>query len=419
MNILPLLYQDFLKTGEKSSLMVAGEFSPLLEGVSYVTPIVHPGPHYEIDIAAAKAREIAPAAIVTQVNGPPIAVKQQTYEKAGQDRARTTSFQKESWKVAGRLGQWDECLPLVFDQRDKAREQKLMDSCGVIPKRRGEKKPLILLALNSNSSPFPYIELLRFVLDKAFGVEYRLLDLPKAERLYDLLALYERAALLVAVDSAPLHLAWACRPLPVFAMAQDRPTLWHGASWRPNHLWYCRYHDWPKRAVEMMDAIACLASPSAQTDFVTVWNAYQDKGHYPAWPSVLPAAVGSCGRDTWTMFQEPRRAPFLRDVIRMAMQRAGSDASQIHLTRSHVSVQPPDLAPPYFAYRMLKTADGLQFSPVADLFCATKAWWREVLPEIPDFVLGNDHLWSEGLRVLFQQRGAKNATGCCSFVKEK
>jgi hypothetical protein len=68
---------------------------------------------------------------------------------------------------------------------------------------------------------------------------------------------------------------------------------------------------------------------------------------------------------------------------------------------------------------MLKTADGLQFSPVADLFCATKAWWREVLPEIPDFVLGNDHLWSEGLRVLFQQRGAKNATGCCSFVKEK
>jgi hypothetical protein len=75
------------------------------------------------------------------------------------------------------------------------------------------------------------------------------------------------------------------------------------------------------------------------------------------------------------------------------------------------------ILPPYFAYRIEKNVDGDRFVPIVDLFTATKAWWKDALPEIPDFVLNDDGLWSEGLRMIFQKRGAKDVTGAATFIK--
>jgi hypothetical protein len=428
MSLLPILYRDF-QAGEKPSLMVAAEFKELLEGVSYVDVIQYEGPHYEIAKAVAQAKTLSTNVVCTQVNGPIEQVRDCTYAPAGQTGARATSYEKEMWRVSGNLQHWDDLLPLVIDRRDKKREEKLLRENDLL--KRGKQKPLMLLALNSTSSPFPYADLLRELVTLKFGDTWRIMDLPKAERIYDLLAVYERAALLIAVDSAPLHLAWARRELPVFALTQDRPPnvastaldkmLWYGSPWRPNHLWYCRYNGWPKRAMDMLDAIAMLNYYNPEYP-VQVWSEYERRGSCVVVGNTLPVAVGMCGRDAAFILQDPkRRAPYLRDVLRMAMQRAQSDEKWIILRRPqsnfarHVKGDGPE--PPYYAYRLSRSDEGDEFKPTADMFCATRRFWKDLLPEIPDFVMNNDHLWSEGLRLLFAQRGATDQTGCCTFVK--
>ena len=415
--ILPLLHHDFLDTNEKPGLMVAAEYAPLLDGVSYIEPVIHNGPHYELDIAVAKAKTICKEVVVTQFNAPRVAVDEQTRRQAPAGQA--TSFLKDMWRVAGRLSEWDELYPLVFDKRDKARETALLRNHDLI--KRGKKKPLMLLALKSYSSRFPYAALLKELVTLRFGGEYRILEMPQAERLYDLLALYERAAVLIAVDSAPLHLAWACRKLPVIALTQDRPLLWHGSSWRPNHVWYCRYHDWPARAVEMLERIA---QGFTQPSDVTVWSEYSERhgGRYQdglIMRDGLPVTIGACGRDSGNTLKDDKRHPFLKDVIRMAMQVAPGSTSKITLIRPQVKVnRERKPMPPYFAYRITPNADGEWFAPITDLFCATRLQWKDMLPEIPDLVLSKDYMWSECLRVLFQKKGAKDETGICEFVKK-
>jgi hypothetical protein len=427
LSLLPILYRDF-QAGEKPSLMVAAEFKELLEGVSYVDVIQYEGPHYEIAKAVAQAKTLSANVVCTQVNGPIEQVRDCTYAPAGQTGARATSYEKEMWRVSGNLQHWDDLLPLVIDRRDKKREEKLLRENDLL--KRGKQKPLMLLALNSTTSPFPYADLLRELVTLKFGDTWRIMDLPKAERIYDLLAVYERAELLIAVDSAPLHLAWARRELPVFALTQDRPPnvastaldkmLWYGSPWRPNHLWYCRYNGWPKRAIEMLLGIESLSSYGC-SDELTVWSEYQTRTPHILHHSWMPVYVGMCGRDAAFTLNDPKhRAPYLRDVLRMALQRQQGDEMRIRLTRPKMEfdfkiVHPPN--PAYYAYRIRRTDDGNEFRPTTDLFCATRRFWKDLLPEIPDFVMNSDHLWSEGLRLLFAQRGATDQTGCCTFVK--
>jgi len=411
-SILPLLYSDFQKTGEKQGLMVAAECASMLDGVGYVEPIVYQGPHYEIEKAVLKAHEICANVVCLQVNGPKEQVRDYTYKPAGTESAMSSCFQKEQWRVAGRIGEWDDCLPLVLDRRNTLREKSLLTKNGLL--FRGKKKPLIVLALKSNSSPFPYADLLRELVTNRFKDTHRIIELPQAERIYDLLAIYERASLLIAVDSAPLHLAWACRKLPVFALTQDKPLLWNGSPWRPNHLWYCRYSDFPQRSVEMVECIDSLSWKYSKLDFVTVWNTPKQPF---ASKEYLAVTMGMTGRDSANTIQDEKRFPYLRDVVRMAMQRASSDDTQIRLTRPHVILGDIKTSEPCFSYRMTETKDGNQFAPVADLFCAPKAFWKRVLPSIPDLILGNDHYWSQCLWALFKQEGAIDATGCCVFAK--
>ena len=422
MSLLPLLYADFQKTGVRSGLMVAKEFASLLLGVGYVEGVIYDGPHYEIAKAVPLAKTIAKEVLCCQVNGPVAEIKKHTYKPAGQERAASSCFQKEQWSVAGRIKEWDDCLPLVFDQRDKKREIELLRKHDLI--KRGKQKPLMLIALKSTSSPFPYVDVLRELVTLRFQDKYRILELPQAERIYDLLAIYDRASLLIAVDSAPLHLAWANRLLPVFAIAQDKPMLWNGSAWRPNHLWYCRYQDWPNRALNMLNSIEDLTPKIAKdrlfmhsiSNACVIRSAYEDPN-----PPVncFNIMLGACGRDSGNTLNDERRHPYLRDVLRMAFQRAFRDDAHIVLTRPGVQVDTLIAADkPLWSYRLVQTPDGLQYSPVVDLFCATRKWWKRVFPEIPDLILGNDYSWSQCLLVLFKQFGASDATGCCSFVKE-
>ena len=305
-------------------------------------------------------------------------------------------------------------MPLVIDVRDKKREEKLLRDNGMIV--RGKKKPVILLSLGGSSSPFQHAELLRQLVTTRFAATHRILELPKAERIYDLLAIYERAALLIATDSAPLHLAWACRKLPVFALANDKPMLWHGSSWKPNHHWYCRYGDFPTRAMEMLWEIECLQH-KIYDSAIHVWSEYDKKRELPSvWGLPFPIRIGMCGRDSQNVLLDTKRVPYLRDVIRMAIQKAKNENDCIFLTRPDIEMTGNFASGrlPQFAYRLSESSVGLTYRPVVDLFCATRAQWKAMLADIPDLLLSNDYMWSQCLWAVFKKHGAKDETGICT-----
>jgi hypothetical protein len=383
-----------------------------------VEPIVFDGDYRDLERAVINARAVSDEVVVTSIHGTDEVVAKYAYSQIGQTSATASSFQKQAWLLAGRLHEWDDCLPLVFDRRSPEREQQLLDANGF---KKQNKKPVLLLAVDGGvTSPFPHAKLLRELVVAKFGKQYRIIDLPMVEkpagRVYDLLAVMERSALLITIDSMPLHLAWACRELPVFALTNDRdaagnPSLWHGAPWRPNHLWYCRYSDWPARAVEMCNCISWLQignytgpqSAVVEIEYQSPMRGVDlDAGE-------LTVTNGMCSR-------ESNGRPFLKDVIRMGMQRTIGNESRVVLSRDGVAVNEPlvlTIGQAAFAYRLHKG----QHVPIVDLFSAPKSFWKTILPEIPDLLLDNDcPWWSHALWAVFKRHGATDASGCCEFV---
>src|SRR5881394_154449 len=423
LNILPLLRAEEQR-GNRCGLMVAREFSSVLEGVNYVEPHIYEGPYHEVGKACEQAKTINGEWCCTQVNCSTEAVVEYVYGPAKQQTAVTTSFQKESWRVAGKLAEWDGQPDLLFDKRSKARENKLVDEWA-----RGKTKT-VLLSLGGVTSPFPYANVVRELVRAKFPRnKWTVVDLAevKAERIYDLLGLYERAHCLIATDSAPLHLARAVPGLPVLAFANDKPLLWNGSPWRPNHTFYCRYSDFIERisgfvwALDNIGGVGFRAQSMPQ--IVHVWSEYEGVSRWPEWFTeyetgswtMTPIEVGACGRDSMLNLKDPRRYPYLKDCLRMGMQRA-TDSDFVCLTRPDTRFREglTDALLAHdatFAYRMNQKDGRASFQPVADLFCARKSWWRTVMPEIPDMILGRDVFYPHALWALFDRAKAFDATG--------
>lgn len=440
--ILPMLYA-LAQRGERNKLMVAAEFASLLEGVSYVEPLIYNGPHYEV----AKASEQTKAhgePIVCQVNGPRADIEEFSKKQAGGHN--TDSFIKETWRLAGNLPLWHECPPLVFDRRDPGRERSLLEVLKTVEGPMGRRsKRLMLVSLRGNTSPFEHADLCLELLRLKYGRYWSIVDLStiRAINFYDLLVLYERASLLVASDSAPLHLAMACPKLPVVALVNDRPSLWHGSPWRPNHLFTCRYGDFPKRAVRMLRAIdtlgepGCWFTPYEGKRIIHCWNQAEETesnlSHryaarqtwqaeyldHPEWVN-MPIWSGAVGRTSDWLLQDPERHPYLKAAMQLPLMRARED-DLIVLTRSTTAFTPgitAMLAGPSYARRRVNG----QHHPSVDLFAADKKTWQAALNDCPDFVLGKDRFWSRVLMEVFRKHGAKEVSGAvftttCSMPK--
>jgi hypothetical protein len=413
-SILPMLHADSIK-GVRHKLMVASEFISLMDGVGYVDAVEYKGPHYELAKACEQASKLNGEWQSLQIKGPTKEVGEWTWKpvlKGVEKPLPTPSFEQEPWRIAGRLNEWGKS-PLVFDRRNPEREAALVER--VLPTHRGRQKKVMLVSAGGTSSPFPYKELLHELLALKFAKAYRIIDLEsvKADRFYDLLALFERASLLVATDSAPLHLARAIPSLPVVALTNDKPNLWIGSAWAPSHIWYCRYSDFPQRASEMLDAIE-RHNDIKDRPYVHVWSEYDGPSDipwdYPEW-NPLPVYLGSCGRDSGNTLQEEKRFPYVKDVLRMAMQKTDR---LICLTRSDTFFGSNPSSSPSFAYRI---ESGI-FKPVVDMFCATREDWKAILKDTPDLILGKDYWWSQALWSIFKKHGAVDVTGCVYRVKK-
>lgn len=214
-NVLPLAFSLSKKFGTVNWL-VGRQWADILKGVSYVNPVIWEGTDDSLHraIETHRGRHLW----VTQAWMNPDPIRQ------------TDSFAKEQWRYVGFLNEYGK-WPLIFDKRSREREAQLVSKH--IPK---SKRPKILVATRSVSGPYRYGPLLLSTL-QALDAEIIDMNDVKAERVYDMIGLYDAADLLVTIDTVHLHLARASQ-CPVIFLQNDG---WRGAPPIPHCITSWRY----------------------------------------------------------------------------------------------------------------------------------------------------------------------------------
>lgn len=240
---LPALKKWADQNGRPAALLTSEEFLPLFEGVSYVNARALPATFDDLSAVLAYLKTDLPA----------VEVKCLQFYQSRADKA-LPSFWHEQMYLAGLLGGGEDD-PLVFDRRDETNEHILCAKHIYGDRHPWDKKPVILVALEGKSSPFKDSKLLMEAIVHAFP-DCNVVDLSKikAERIYDLLGLYDHAAALISIDTVHLHLSKASK-VPVFALARDYPDRWHGTPQLNRFTWYCRYGQVMERVDELVQAI--------------------------------------------------------------------------------------------------------------------------------------------------------------------
>ena len=209
--------------------IVKDTFKDILDGVSYVTPVVWTGRGDDPKSATEWAQKKFQKVITTHVNANPYNLPD------GYPYFIAESFVKNCWTRAGLWHLYDS-LPLVFDRRSPEREAKLLAS------RKDLAKPLLLLALSGWASPFSQREAFKNWIMETRSGQYEVLDISeiRSDRVYDLLGLYDVASALISIDSGPLHLANASK-VPVIGLQRD--DLWGGAAAKARWALALRYNE--------------------------------------------------------------------------------------------------------------------------------------------------------------------------------
>ena len=220
-NILPFCLHVH-NTYRTPYLMVSAEFESLLEGVSYVHPLVVNLPHSKLLRAMEIAERQFEFVIRSQIWG----------EGWNQDR-HIGIFNMESWRVAGCLHEWNnETWRPLFDQRDAERERLLLERI------TQPDKPIILVNVTSAiTAPLKDGDKLLEDIKSVWGAGgfANIVDMGslRLHRLFDALALMEKAHCLVTIDTSLLHLAVGSN-IPVVALTN--PIPWLGSALRCNYV---------------------------------------------------------------------------------------------------------------------------------------------------------------------------------------
>ncbi len=241
--------------------MVSREYSDVLDGTS-VNRIIWEGDWRHVKTAYESVRGEWLGEIIVL----------QQYSTDGWPRWQgTDSFVREMYRVGRKLHLFGK-LPLTFDRRSPEREAEFIR---YLP----EGPPIILLATTGFSSPFSHGKDLLDLLERTFP-DVRIVDMDaiRAERIYDLLALFERAACLITIDSAMLHLAQVTPQLPVIALIADHPNHWHGSPEYAGQRLRVRYRDFERNKNRIIEtARTCLESAKSLGRGLTPTSIGSDK----------------------------------------------------------------------------------------------------------------------------------------------
>lgn len=262
MIMLPAMRQTFLDTGVKPVMSVCSEFAGILDGVSYVEPWAQPGVHWVTGTRSVYDEALKHFADVRVPKWWDCQGMEPPPPPPGEDHVELShlgrrifvrpeewdSYMYSQWKACGftrrQMAEW----PLVFDRRSPEREE-LLASYVVRP------RPTILYNLSGMTSPVPQAaEVLKQLWP--FRGRASIVDLSniRAERIYDLLGLYDRASVLVTGDTATLHLA-AAHKIPTIALINDGGA---GSIVKCNSILTLRYSEILRRGHEIIPLLSKL-----------------------------------------------------------------------------------------------------------------------------------------------------------------
>lgn len=208
--LMPLFKEFADRTGQPTICVTSKQFGTVLEGASYVEPVfmdVKMDWHARAGEALALAKQRFPNIIRTQNHG----------NGWHTEPDKLPSYSISSWARAGLTLEDYKRLPLVFDQRSPEREALLVRTW------KRSSKPLLLLCFDAVTSPLPATHMSMMI--RAMAPLWKHFEVVntnevRAHRLYDLLGLFDVAAGLVTLDTAPLHLA-AASNVPVLNYVRD------------------------------------------------------------------------------------------------------------------------------------------------------------------------------------------------------
>lgn len=405
LSILPVLYME-AQEGPKPKLIVSRKYADILDGVSYVEPIIFDGHYSEVERAEKAFAALKPR--TAQVYGKPFLYTSE-------------SFQRDAWCKVGYDHRWEQ-LELVIDRRDPEREAALVQN--VLPNDRS----CVLVCTSGASSTFPHREKLMEFL----GSHYNIIDISgvKAERLYDMLGLIDRASLFICNDTSLLHLALASST-PVVALVNDADNGWLGSLRRANHVVYQNFLEFNPSPIFKL-----LFNPYREGydgSMVHIWSDYQMDD-----PTLYRFDVAS---RSWTlpqlriegsMLRRDARdigdtaLPYIRDMIELGLKQADA----VVLTNVDSGLVPEAEA----RIRRLLAAKGACFgyrfehpeihTPLTyhenirgtwgggvELIAVTRNWWERFGHLMPDLILGRQ-FWDIVARDLIKQTGGGELYGC-------
>lgn len=240
-NNLPVARDIFLRTNEKPDWYVNLHFASIFGGVGYATPIKTQFAPDRTDLACDLAKQTHSSVLMMQ-----------TFGKMWHGKPTPCCYNRLAWTNCGMGDCFDKVLeyPLIFDRRDSEREARLCF------RTITSRKPLMLISVScGRSSPFPTHGTFADSIRRKWGQHFEIVDLcrVRAARIYDVVGLMDRAAILVTSDSAFVHLATASPRLPVILLHNDQPFL--ATSPRCHCILKMPYANWHARIREVHSAI--------------------------------------------------------------------------------------------------------------------------------------------------------------------
>lgn len=420
---LPSVYEYAQRTGTKPRFTAAAEFAGILDGCSYLEPHAAPVAWQKIQEVLRYARALFPLDEFTVMA---------CYGHDYSPGYKCYSYLRDSWRLSG-CPIAPERVPLVFDNRNKLREENLIKlhtrNCG---------KPFILVSTHGKSSPFSNSATLLADIQAA-RPDCDIVDISqaRAERVYDLLGLFEKAVALVTIDTLHLHLSAAVPSLPVFAFICDGPTRWNRTDWRPQQVWRCTYSEFLdkraefKRALTTMQATprifhvwSCLAKVGEETQrrMKVAQVSWQQEAEWSGnW------TIKEAKREDLPRVHEDGDLPFVRDLIEHAIAQGAKDNDIISLSNSDVGCvqgvtsQILDVVREHgcaYTHRHdlsridkiitseADVGDRCSWYPGSDWFFMTVAWWKKHSAEFPDMVVGRE-FWDAVMRQLMKKYGTR------------
>jgi hypothetical protein len=374
--ILPLMRELARRFRRKVRIVVHEDYAPILEGVSYIDAVVWKG-NFDDPLPVASAFK---------------AVNLQVYGK-GLPQNNRQNFAKLSWDKAGYP--FKRHLPLVFDRRNFRREKKLAKSVF------HTGNPKILLNFLSYSSPFKHGRFLAMAFTHLLP-ECEVIDLSKvkAERVYDVIGLMDRASCLITVDTSTL---WLCHASHVPTIQLVNGSHWGSSPPRGNVLFRLPYSQAMSSWKMILEFVRSTLYQPTNQNIVLVYSDWVPKDEenrmrnakcQETWKRLgANRELAYSGGRSAKMFGDVRHTPFVRDMIDQAF--SSGDEEIAVLTNNDISfdwglksaiLESCRKHGCYWSYRVEKP--GHPTDEGSDCFAISRKWWMAHQHQFPDFLLG-------------------------------